>query len=333
MEAAAHRRRRPDGAPFIARLVALCAVLVLLVTAAGSPAAAHQGDRALPGISVRIANTAGPERVITVRVSDRDGGGPVTDATVDGQADMTRPHRMNTFFGPLPEIAPGVYRGRVRFPMPADWRIAVRVSGDAVVPAEATTALRIAPLGAAPAAATGADAAAPVRVRVEERLAGRDVASVTVLWLHAGAALAWIVGVAVITLAAGLGWLSPAAAAWLQRRRRAVVVLFAAALPAVILLTGLYNVAEVSPVSLLHGWSSGLDRFADLYRLTFAVKVGLFAVILLAGGVAVRRVAAGARSPVRPAVALIALAPVLLMSAVALRYLHILTHVAEAAGP
>lgn len=326
----AHRPSRHGGARRAARLL-LLAVLAL-VAAAVAPAAAHRGERAVPGITIGVSGADRLERVVTVRVVDRDGGGPVAGATVEGRADMTRPHRMNTFFGPLPEVSPGVHRGRVRFPMPATWRVAVRVSGDAVVSAEATTTLRIAPLSETSEVPAGA-AAPRVRVRVDERLSSGDALRIAVLWLHAAAASAWIVGVAAVTLSAGLGWLSPAAARRLDAHRRGVVATFAGVLPAVILVTGLYNVAEVSPVSVVHGWSGGLDRFADLYRLAFVAKLGLFALVLVAGGIAVRRVARGARSPVRPTVALIALAPVLLMSVVALRYLHVLAHVAEAAGP
>jgi hypothetical protein len=109
-----------------------------------------------------------------------------------------------------------------------------------------------------------------------------------------------------------------------------------------IVLTGIYNILEVSPFPL--AWRPGdIARLDDipygaLYEAILAVKLGLFAALLITGTQVLRRVTRE-RGPGRPATLISALGPsgifylatvpLIIGAAMALRYVHVLSHVGE----
>jgi hypothetical protein len=94
----------------------------LLCLSVVAEAGAHSGGVAVPVVTATVRESGPLEALVEVRLRDEDGGGPVRGATVRGAATMTTPHVMLTYFGPLPEVAPGRYRARVELPMAARWR-------------------------------------------------------------------------------------------------------------------------------------------------------------------------------------------------------------------
>lgn len=336
--------------------------IALALAALATPAAAeaHSGGKAVP-VSTLVVRETGPlQALIDLRMRDEDGGEPVRGATVRGFGRMTSPHTMFSYFGPLPEVAPGRYRARVKLPMTARWTLELTISGEGVVTRKVETEVVIdrSALTEARSRVRSVARSAPAPVvagKVRFVVTGREVADIAVLWTHGIAATAWIVGLVLLLLAstAGAGAFAPAArsrlAGWY--RGRGLPLLWASA--AAVVVTGIYNTLRVTPFDL--AWSpGGFRRLSDvpygrLYESLLLVKIALFVLMLVAGIAVVRRArrlwgedvdeAADARA-VRLAfrrlgaagVIFVASAPVIVVTAVALRYVHILTHVAEAAG-
>lgn len=133
--------------------------LVAAVGLMGAPAAgAHEGGKPEPRIAAGVSGSPGLFRILTVRLTDVDSGKPVAGATVIASAEMTSPQVMRTSPWQLAELSPGLYRARVRFPMPADWSVSVGASGDDVVAASSMLPVRIAS-DAATSSPSGPDAA------------------------------------------------------------------------------------------------------------------------------------------------------------------------------
>jgi hypothetical protein len=190
----------------------------------------------------------------------------------------------------------------------------------------------------------------PLPTRLEDTVTSRDAASIAILWIHGLAAVAWVVGVLVMVLALGTspgplvgGWRAGLAGwyrswgAWLHWGFVPLIVL-----------TGVYNMLWVTPFPL--AWSpSDFEALADvpygpLYEAILVVKLGLFVALLITGTQVLRRTVRPVRGTASPpngfvrtlaaglgpsGVFYLLTVPLILGAAPALRYVHILSHVAE----
>jgi hypothetical protein len=321
---------------------AVCTVAALALAA---PAFAHVSGKAEPRIAAEVTGGSGLDRDVIVRLTDLDSGEPVTGATVTATASMSDPHAMQLAPWELSERSPGVYGARVRFVMAAHWTLGIQVSGPEVVGASSNLAVDIAP-GAALAPASGGPA--PLPTRLNTSVTDRDVLSIVVLWLHAISASAWILGVLLMAIALS----TPLAAAGVRARLGAWYRRRGAwwhwGLVGVVIGTGIYNMLDVTPFRL--GFSAaGLDRIAlipygRLYEAILIVKLGLFAALLVTGTqLLVRTIHPPTLTASEPVgfwrtlgrglgpsgVVYLCIVPLVLGAAAALRYVHILSHVAE----
>jgi hypothetical protein len=163
--------------------------------------------------------------------------------------------------------------------------------------------------------------------------------------------MGWIVGVLVMALALSVqpGVLAETFRGQLARWYGRWGAWLHWALVPVIVATGIYNIVYVSPFSLV--WRPGEFReladipYGALYEAILIVKLGLFVALLITGTqVLVRtvrprplRVGDGQSGFVRslasalgpPGLFYLATVPLILAAAMALRYVHILSHVAE----
>lgn len=184
-------------------------------------------------------------------------------------------------------------------------------------------------------------------------LTQRDVVSIVVLWIHGLASLGWILGVVVMVLAlsARPGVLAEGVRSNLREEYVAWGAWVHWSLVLWIVLTGIYNMLVVTPFTLV--WRpSELGALADipygaLYEGILFVKLLLFVALLITGTQLLRRTVgasdhipaerSGRRGFVRvtadalgPAgVVYLAIVPLILGAAVALRYVHILSHAAS----
>ena len=317
------------------------AIVALTALAAPSLAAAHRGGRAEPRIAAAVTGR-GVDQTILVRLVDADSGEPVRGARVEVTAEMTRPHVMRLAPWRLPERGDGTYRALVRFPMAAEWTLEIDAEGNKLVPARATTTRVVSAEPSRPA--TGTATAAPLPTVVDDRVNERDVVTMVALWLHSISALGWIVGVLVMALA--LSARPGVLAERFRLRLRAAYLDWGAWLhwglvPAIVL-TGIYNVVDVTPFPL--AWRPGdLARLGNipygaLYEAILAVKLGLFAALLITGTQLLRRVTREPRTKEPPSIVAalgpsgllyVATVPLILGAAMALRYVHVLSHVGE----
>ena len=324
---------------------------LVLALALAAPAAAHEGGKAEPRIAASVSETGGLERVVTVKLTDIDGGEPVSGATVTVAAAMTDPHLMRLAPGELAETEPGIYQARVRFVMPAAWELTIEATGDDVVAATSRLPVEIeaagAPLGppidspplVAPPPPEGGEAGelTTLPTVLDDSVGGRDILTMAMLWLHGGAALGWIVGVVAMAVALSTrpavladafrekvsGWYRRSGA-WLHWGLALVVVG-----------TGVYNMLYVTPFPI--AWRPRqFEALADvpygpLYEAILIVKLGLFAALLITGTQVLLRTLRGAG--LGPSgIFYLAAVPLIVGAAVALRYVHILSHVAVVVG-
>jgi len=345
-----------------ARTAAVAALALAALTLPWA-AAAHEGGKAEPRIAAAVADEGGLVRVVTVRLTDVDGGEPVPGATVTATAEMTDPHLMRLAPWPLTETEPGVYQARVQFVMPAPWELTIEASGNDVVGATSRLTVDIepagaplgppisqpAPVGAPPPAGGETPALTLLPTVLEDSVGGRDILTMAVLWLHGGAAVGWIVGVVAMALALSTrpGILAEAFRERLARCYRRWGAWAHWSLVLVIVGTGIYNMLYVTPFPI--AWRPGqFDALADvpygpLYEAILIVKLGLFAALLITGTQVLLRTVrptaslsearsgavrtlAGALGP--PGIFYLASVPLIIGAAVALRYIHILSHVA-----
>jgi hypothetical protein len=330
-------------------LLALAAAL-----AAAGPAWAHKGEKAEPRIAAGVSAGPGLVRVVTVRLTDLDEPDqPIGEATVVAYAEMSQPHAMRSASWRLAEGSKGIYRAKVKFPMRARWTLHVAVSGKAVVPAASQLSLTIERASARAAAPVpaGVPDLTTLPTRLEDTLAQRDLLSMAVLWIHSSAAMGWIIGVLamLIALSAGsgvfaAGWRERVAAAY---RRWGAWVHWS--LVPVIVATGIYNMLYVTPFPLRFG-AEGFERlrgvpYGALYEAILIVKLGLFAALLVTGTTVLLRTVYADREPTSNAgrgfvraiaaglgpagIFYLATIPLIIAAAMALRYVHILSHVAE----
>ena len=333
-------------------LALLLATLAAAVSA--GPVLAHSGGKAQPRIAA-AATGPGLVRVLTVRVTDVDGGAPIGGARVEAVAEMTGAHTMRLAPWILREDRPGLYRARVTFPMPASWRLSLRVSGSStlvggtsVLPLDVRRSATAAPAAAAVPALTS------LPTRTEADLGRRDFLAMASLWLHATSAMTWIVGVLIMVLALST---RPGALAVRFRERLAAGyrrwgIWAHWSLVPVITATGVYQMIYVTPFPL--AWRpDDVQRLAEipygaLYEALLIFKLGLFAALLISATTMLRRTVA--REPLDrvPAavesdgfvrtltralgpsgVLYLATVPLILAAAMAVRYVHVLSHVGE----
>lgn len=334
------------------RLVAL-AVAVAVALALIPVSAAHRGGKADPVATVSVRQSGPLQALLDVSLRDADGGEPVRGAEVEGFGLMTRPHTMYTYFDALPEVAPGRYRALVRLPMTARWTLHLTVGGRGVLRREVRAPVAIERTAAARATPPQASQPPVVVGSVRYVITRREVRDIAVLWVHGAAATAWIVGLALLLLAASAGSGVFAAEArrrigrWYRRQGSALLWLAAA----LVVATGIYNTLRVTPFEIV--WRPGdlgdLEQipYGQLYEAILLTKLLLFG-LMLATGLAVARRArrtwdddgARDRSPrtlvlhrigASGAVFLLS-APLIVAAAVALRYVHILSHAAAGGG-
>jgi uncharacterized membrane protein len=329
-----------------ARALVVAAVVGLALAPA---AAAHSGGKAEPRISAGLSGT-GLSRDVVVRLTDVDSGEPIDGATVTAAASMSVPHTMQLAPEPVPQTGPGTYRGRIQLLMPAVWTFRIGVSGPKVVGASATMRARIGFFSSGSTATATSPPVATLPTRVEAVLTRTDYLTMAVLWMHGLAAMGWILGVVVmaVALASDPALLDDGVRGRLSRWYRRVGAWLHWALVPVIVATGIYNMQRVTPFSL--AWSPAAVRrlvdvpYGALYEAILVVKLGLFAALLITGTQVLRRTLngvepsteirkAGALSTLRsslgaPGLVYLSSVPLILAAAMALRYVHILSHVA-----
>lgn len=332
-------------------IVTLAAAVVAGFAAA--PAGAHEGGKAQPRIAAGVSG-AGLVRTLTVRLTDVDSREPVPGATVTATAEMTEPHTMTLWPWTLAEQRrpPGIYRARVRFPMAARWTVLIAVTGKEVVAARSQLPVTTRSSAAAGGPPPPSSTLEVLPTRLEDHLEERDLLSIAVLWLHALFAFAWMVGVVVMALAltARPGVLAEGIRIRLASAYRSWGALVHWSLVPAIVLTGIYNMLEVTPFPLV--WRPGeLERLADipygaLYESILLLKLGLFAALLVAGTQLLLRTlreqpsafaprteeSAGFTGTLfsalgAPGLVYLACMPLIAGAAAALRYVHVLSHV------
>ena len=102
-----------------------------LVTVVGTAPAAIQSRRLEPRVAATVV-TKGEAKTLTVRVTDKISGKPITHARVTVSAEMRRPHIMIFPAMALKEWPSGTYRSRYDFLM-AGMKVTIKVSGANVV--------------------------------------------------------------------------------------------------------------------------------------------------------------------------------------------------------
>ena len=343
-------RERPQPGTMSRRHLALPAGILAALALAVVPAAhAHSGGKAVPRISAVVAGKS-MTRDITVRLTDADDGDPIDGANVTVAASMTRPHVMSLAPEPLPATGSGTYGGRIQLLMPATWTIRIGVSGKEVVPASASVETKATLFGSDSSTSNPGLAALPTRI--DAVLVSADYETMAVLWIHGLASMGWILGVLVMAIALAThpslvaAGIRPRLARWYRR----VGVWLHWALVPVIVLTGIYNTRRVTPFTL--SWTpGGFGRlsaipYGELYEGILFVKLTLFVVLLVTGTMLLRRTLRAdgtqgeteSRGAIRllwsglgvPGVVYLATIPLILAAAMALRYVHILSHVAVA---
>jgi hypothetical protein len=333
-------------------------VLVLALAVAGlaaGPAAAHRGGKAEPRIAAQAKGSA-YNRTLIVRLTDLDSGRPISGAKLKVRTQMTRPHVMTLLPRTIPERRPpGTYRLPYTFIMPGDWTAEFEViGGPKVLGAKAKLDVPVEQGATPPPASSSGPKELPTRL--ETSVTGRDWLTMAVLWLHGLAALGWIVGVIVMAIALSTPVLSSGIRARVAAAYRSWGAwLHWAAVP-VIVATGIYNMVYVTPFKLAYT-PDAIDNLSNiaygrLYEAILLVKLSLFVVLLATGTAMLLRIVRPISAPVpahahgsaepaqgglrllvsalgAPGIAYVLTVPLILAAAMALRYVHILSHVAE----
>jgi YtkA-like protein len=331
----------------IHRLLILLFALVLAGVFAG-PVAAHEGGKAEPRI-VAQARGSGFNRTIIVRLTDVDSGDPISGANVKLHTRMTSPHVMELLPRTIPETKRrGVYSLPYTFVMPGNWNAEFEVTGPKVVTAKAVLGVPVA-FSAAPPPPAQTNTPIVLPTRLEASISERDWISMAVLWLHGLASLGWIVGVIVMGVALSVSpLLTDGARVGISRWYRSWGAWAHWAAVPIIVSTGIYNMVYVTPFDLAVT-PSAVDDLSNIpygrtYESILLVKLALFVVLLVTGTMLLTRtlraapvVAKPGAGPVRtlvtalgpPGVVYLLTVPLILAAAMALRYVHILSHVAE----
>lgn len=321
----------------------LLALLILgLTLGLGSDALAHQGGRAIPKMEISVApDSSGPLTLaITARLIDADSGTPVEGANVSFEAVMTDPHEMWTLPTPMTETAePGVYSAVIKFPMAADWKFIIKADGSGLLPATAEYSYRITFQGAQadPSAQSltstvGAQTPSRAQVKVEGSLGWGDVAPITSLVLHSISAIAWVGLTVLLVVAAGdvrnqrFGEEFREELLEKGSRWRAGAVAAGVAL----IVTGVYNTIVVAPFKIAptpDAMSSAMKiPFGGTYLAILGSKIVLMALLVVINRIPAKDPEQSARFVIKADAVLL---PLLLVAVVALRYVHVLSHVAQ----
>ena len=344
------------------RLLACALVAAAFLMAAG-PAGAHRDGKAEPRIAAGLSDEAGLVRTLTVRLTDRDSGDPVRGATVVAVAELAG-GGLETPSVRLSEVRPALHRARITFPDAGAWRIRITVSGEKVVKARAALPVQIEPAEDAAAGAPGTPTeeethggghgadVTPLATTIDAELVGGDYLRMAVLWIHGLAAMGWIVGVLVMAVALSTrpGVLAETARRRLAEGYRSWGAWAHWSLVLVIVATGVYNMLEVTPFPLAYT-PSQWEELADvpyglLYEGILIVKLALFVSLLNTGTMTLLRIidpplpvvpvtnphpgfVRTLGSALGPAgVFYLATIPLILGAAMALRYVHVLSHAA-----
>ena len=354
-----NRRRGRGVSGGVGRLVRVLALAAVVLGTAAPAALAHEGGKAEARIAARAVPGVDLKSDVVVRLTDADSGDPIPGAAVTVYADMTRPHRMHTDRVQLRERKAGTYSATLQFLMPGRWTIHIDAGGPDVVgaTAELPTKVELVESGSPEATSPPSDGgAADVRVlptRVDDVVTRDDALRMLSLWLHSLAALGWIVGVLVMAVALSTrpGILADTARARLARAYASWGAWVHWSLVLVIVATGVYQMLYVSPFPLAYT-PDEFSRLASipyglLYESILISKLALFGVLLVTGTMTLLRlvepplpvvpvtnphpgglrILASALGP--PGIAYLATVPLILGAAMALRYVHILSHVAE----
>jgi YtkA-like len=337
----------------------LAVLLAVVVVGAATPAVAgaHEGGKAEPRIAAQ-AKGSGFNRMLIVRLTDLDSGKPIRGATVEVKTQMTSPHVMTLLPRTIPESSrPGIYRLPYTFVMPGDWKADFQVSGKKVLGAKATLDVPVAATTAGSGSQTIPNQPAPavLPTRLEAKVTERDWVTMFMLWVHGLAAMGWIIGVVAMTIAlATPSILTSGIRARISAWYRSWGAWAHWALVPLIVATGIYNMVYVTPFKLRWPWDNQLDLIAygNWYEAILLIKLALF-VVLLATGTAMLLRAVRPAPAATPAlvhgsaepsqgfvatlvgalggagIAYVLTVPAILAAAMALRYVHILSHVAE----
>lgn len=328
----------------IRRFSILFFCLVLVGCIGAGPAAAHRDGKAEPRIRAQARGT-GFNRTLIVRLTDLDSGSPISGANVKARTRMTRPHAMSLLPRTIPESRPpGTYRLPYTFVMPGDWNVELEVTGQKVITARATL-----PVPIAQAANTSPQPAQPAALptRLETDITERDWMTMAVLWLHGLASLGWIVGVIVMAIALSTPVLAGGVRTAIANAYRSWGAWVHWAAVPLIVATGIYNIVYVTPfeLALTPGELDNLSNIAygRTYEAILLVKLALFVVLLVSGTLLLMRTIRPSAAlpegagPGRtllaalgvPGIVYLLSVPLILGAAMALRYVHILSHVAE----
>lgn len=309
------------------------------------PAWAHAGGKAIPKVDL-VSRPVSPEgglvHEVTATVVDADSGTPVEGADVVAEATMSVPHFMQTLPWKLePSSRPGVYVGTIRYPMPADWKLTVKISGPGVLEATAETDVSVRLVEEASsdsASAEGLPASPDARasVTVSGSLSRRDAVPILSLAAHAASASIWVIATLLVVFS-----VHPRTQRFFSEsfRNRISAPRSPARVAAVVggialVATGLLNGLVAAPFRLLPTPSSvsaaAKYPYGTLYLAILGGKIAtLFALVVVnrIPKASPERQASAARLALWADVVLL---PVLLLLVTSLRYVHVLSHVSAA---
>ena len=110
-------------------LTIACLALAVLI---GSAWGRDRLTRVQPAIATTVKGS-GPKRVLAIRVTDFETDEPLANAKLDVLATNASGARVTPR---VDELQPGVFRCSLTFPSGGRWRVAARVSGPEIKPAE-----------------------------------------------------------------------------------------------------------------------------------------------------------------------------------------------------
>jgi hypothetical protein len=336
------------------RLFAL-GVVALLAVVLAPPAGAHKAGKAEPRIAAGLSEEAGLERTLTVELEDIDSGNPIRRAVVTAFAEMTS-DEMRTTPVRLREVRAAVYRATLEFPEEGSWTVRIQVRGEKVWKASAKLPVEVTAMQAGvgdDAASGGHGPVAELPTSLEDNLTSGDYARMASLGIHSVAAMGWIIGVLamVIGLSIRPGILAESSRARLGSWYVGWGAWLHWGLVPVIVATGVYQMLYVTPFDLAYTpaqWDAVRDvPYGVLYESILIFKLSLFAVLLVTATMTLLRVT-HLSLPVVPVsnphpgfirlivgvlgpagVIYVLTIPLILGAAMALRYVHVLNHVAE----
>lgn len=327
-------------------ILLLVALIGLLASALclGESAEAHTGGKAIPKIDVAVTpqSSAPLTQDITVTITDADSGSPVTGAEVTIAANMETIHEMELEPVTVPPTAvAGKYATALRLLMAAEWKLIVAVGGATVQPATQEVIVR-ASFGNVIESEPDPQASTRVTQRPPTKISGSltlgDVLPIASLAIHSAAAVFWVLATLLLMFAA-----DPAGRGWLTDERREAIGgekswYRRAALGAGLLVvaTGLFNGLVAAPFTLTPtpGAIATAMRapFGTLYLVILGAKIAIFVAIVVVNRLTGEDEDDRADAAHFALRADLVLLPLLLLAVVMLRYVHILSHVAQAAS-